>query len=37
MLTTTRYRMNRIVQTPTMVAMLYDDLMHRVIFMDHIH
>jgi hypothetical protein len=33
-LTTTRYRMNRIVQTPTMVVMLYDDLTHRVIFMD---
>lgn len=33
-LTTTRYRWNRIVQTPTMVVMLYDDLTHRVIFMD---
>ena len=34
LLTTTRYRWNRIVQTPTMVMMLYDDLTHRVIFMD---
>ena len=33
-LTTTRYRWNRIVQTPTMVVMLYDDLTHRAIFMD---
>ena len=33
-LTTTRYRWNRIVQTPTMVVMLYDDLTHRTIFMD---
>ena len=33
-LMTTRYRWNRIVQTPTMVVMLYDDLTHRVIFMD---
>lgn len=33
-LTTTRFRWNRIVQTPTMVVMLYDDLTHRVIFMD---
>lgn len=33
-LTTTRYREVRIIQTPTMVAMLYDDLTHRVIFMD---
>lgn len=33
-LMTTRYRMNRIVQTPTLVVMLYDDLTHRVIFMD---
>ena len=32
--TTTRYRFVRIVQTPTMLAMLYDDLAHRVIFMD---
>jgi len=33
-LTTTRYRMNRIVQTPDVVAMLYEDLTHRTIFMD---
>ena len=31
---TTRYRMARIVQTPTLVIMLYDDLVHREIFMD---
>ena len=31
---TTRYRMNRIVQTPTLVMMVYDDGMHREIFMD---
>ncbi|HVG71697.1 MAG TPA: hypothetical protein VM819_12335 [Vicinamibacterales bacterium] len=33
-LTTTRYRWRRIVQTPTMIVMLFDDLTHRVIFMD---
>lgn len=32
--TTTRYRMARIVQTPTLVAMLFDDGMHREIWMD---
>ncbi len=31
---TTRYRMGRIVQTPTLVVMVYDDLVHREIFMD---
>jgi hypothetical protein len=31
---TTRYRMNRIVQTPTLIMMAYDDGMHREIFMD---
>ena len=31
---TTRYRMNRIVQTPTLVAFLYEDGMHREIWMD---
>src|SRR6187455_469339 len=31
---TTRYRMNRIVQTPTLIVMAYDDGMHREIFMD---
>jgi hypothetical protein len=30
----TRYRMNRIVQTPTLIMMAYDDGMHREIFMD---
>ena len=33
-LTTTRYRWRRIVQTPTMIVMLFDDLTNRVIFMD---
>jgi len=33
-LTTTRYRMSRIVQTPTLVVFAYDDLTHREIFMD---
>jgi hypothetical protein len=33
-LTTTRYRMSRIVQTPTLVVFVYDDLTHREIFMD---
>jgi len=33
-LMTTRYRMARIVQTPTLVAFLYDDMTHREIFMD---
>jgi len=33
-LTTTRYRMVRIVQTPTLVVFLYDDMTHREIFMD---
>jgi hypothetical protein len=33
-LTTTRYRMSRVVQTPTLVVFLYDDLTHREIFMD---
>ena len=32
--TTTRYRMTRIVQTPTLITMLFDDMMHREIFMD---
>ena len=32
--TTTRYRMARIVRTPTLVAMLFDDGMHREIWMD---
>ena len=31
---TTRYRMFRIVQTPTMIVMLFEDLVHRTIFMD---
>jgi hypothetical protein len=31
---TTRYRMNRIVQTPTLVAFLYEDGMHREIWLD---
>ena len=31
---TTRYRMARIVQTPTLIVLLYDDLVHREIFMD---
>jgi hypothetical protein len=31
---TTRFRMFRIVQTPAMILMLYDDLAHRTIFMD---
>jgi hypothetical protein len=31
---TTRFRMFRIVQTPAMVLMLYEDLVHRTIFMD---
>jgi hypothetical protein len=31
---TTRYRMNRIVQTPSLIVMAYDDGMHREIFMD---
>ena len=31
---TTRYRMNRIVQTPTLIMMAFDDGMHREIFMD---
>ncbi len=31
---TTRYRQNRIVQTPTLVAFLYEDGMHREIWMD---
>jgi hypothetical protein len=30
----TRYRMSRIVQTPTLIMMAYDDGMHREIFMD---
>jgi hypothetical protein len=34
MYTTTRYRMNRIIQTPTLVAMLFDDGMHREIWLD---
>ena len=32
--TTTRYRMARIIQTPTLIAMLFDDGMHRAIWMD---
>ncbi len=32
--TTTRYRMARIIQTATLVAMLFDDGMHRAIWMD---
>jgi hypothetical protein len=32
--TTTPYRESRIIQTPAMVAILNDDLTHRVIFMD---
>ena len=31
---TTRYRMNRIIQTPTLVAFLYEDGQHREIWMD---
>jgi hypothetical protein len=31
---TTRYRQQRIVQTPTLITFLFDDLMHREIFMD---
>jgi hypothetical protein len=31
---TTRYRMARIVQTPTLIMMAFDDGMHREIFMD---
>jgi len=31
---TTRFRNARIVQTPTLVVMLFDDLVHRDIFMD---
>ena len=31
---TTRYRMTRFVQMPTLVVLLYDDLVHREIFMD---
>jgi hypothetical protein len=31
---TTRYRMNRIVQTPTLLAFLYEDGQHREIWMD---
>jgi hypothetical protein len=31
---TTGYRMNRIVQTPTLIVMADDDGMHREIFMD---
>jgi hypothetical protein len=31
---TTRFRMFRIVQTPAMILMLYEDLVHRTIFMD---
>ena len=31
---TTRFRMNRIVQTPTLVAFLYEDGQHREIWMD---
>jgi hypothetical protein len=31
---TTRFRNARIVQTPTLVALLFDDLVHRDIFMD---
>jgi len=31
---TTKYRRFRIAQMPTMVILLYDDLVHRVIFMD---
>ena len=31
---TTRFRMFRIVQTPKMILMLYEDLVHRTIFMD---
>jgi hypothetical protein len=30
----TRYRMSRIVQTPTLIMMAFDDGMHRSIFMD---
>ena len=31
---TTKYRIFRIVQTPAMIFMLYEDLVHRTIFMD---
>jgi len=31
---TTKYRMFRIVQTPTMIHLLFEDLVHRTIFMD---
>ena len=31
---TTKYRNARLVQTPTLITMLYDDLVHRDIFMD---
>jgi hypothetical protein len=31
---TTRYRMNRIVQAPSLIMMAFDDGMHREIFMD---
>jgi hypothetical protein len=31
---TTRFRMFRIVQTPAMILMLFEDLVHRTIFMD---
>jgi hypothetical protein len=31
---TTRFRRSRIVQTPTLILVLYDDLVHREIFMD---
>jgi hypothetical protein len=31
---TTRYRQTRIVQSPTIVVFVYDDLAHRTIFMD---
>jgi hypothetical protein len=31
---TTKYRLFRIAQTPTMIFLLYEDLVHRTIFMD---
>lgn len=31
---TTRYREYRIVQTPTLIVVAYDDGMHRHVFMD---
>jgi hypothetical protein len=31
---TTRYRQQRIMQTPTLITFLFDDLVHRQIFMD---